>query len=482
MTESKNRIGVGVDFGTSNSALAWYDGEKLHLVKLELSGEIMPTATHLDRDFTVLTGADAVEQYIEENRDRIVELTPEVIGKSSLLVGAADPASTDSQGETITSNIYGKAVNDRGMPGRLFRGVKRLLGNSSLNRLLVFERPFRLVALITPILLRMRQSIESELKTTITRAHVGYPINFEGSDPYRNKLAMSRLAESYGHAGFEEIEFYPEPLAATLSFFADEPHHPRGVVLAFDFGGGTLDLSMVKYNGMEFDVLSTRGLSLGGDHIDQLIFRHLLFPLLGKGEIWSRKVDGQVIENFFPFEEFEEGLLNWAVTYTLNQNRYRSKIADCIAQSGKASEKFERLNDLIKHNYSYIVFQSIKDAKAELSTRESCFIDIPELDLSIPFSRQQLDDMMSEMLNDIRTLIDEVLEDATISADSVDLVIRTGGSSQIVAVREILDQRFPGKVTEHYPFTSVAAGLALASYHNHHFNKGVGAAGAPPDS
>jgi len=112
-----------------------------------------------------------------------------------------------------------------------------------------------------------------------------------------------------------------------------------------------------------------------------------------------------------------------------------------------------------------------------LSTSESCFIDIPELDLSIPFSRQQLDDMMSEMLDDIRNLIDRVLEDAKISADSVDLVIRTGGSSQIVAVRGILDQYFPGKVTEHYPFTSVAAGLALASYHNHHFNKSTGAEG-----
>lgn len=470
MVQTPKKIGVGVDFGTSNSALAWFDGEKLHLAHLEHSGAIMPTATHLDRDFVVLTGEAAVEQYIEENRDRIVELTPEVIGKSLLLVSEGDPSDSQVRGEAVTHTVYGKAVNDRGMPGRLFRGVKRLLGSTGLNRLLVFDRPFRLVALITPVLLRMRQTIEKELGAEVRQAHVGYPVNFEGSDPYRNKLAISRLQEAYGYAGFEQVEFYPEPLAATLSFFHDNPHRARGIVLAFDFGGGTLDLSLVRYRGMEFDVLATGGLPLGGDHIDQLIFRQLLFPLLGKGEIWSRKVDGRLIENFFPFEEFEDALLNWAVTYTLNQNRYRSKITDCIAAGGPAAVKFERLDDLIRHNYSYVVFQAIKDAKAELSSRDDCLLDIAELDLSIPFSRAQLDEMMKHMLDDIRDLINRVLASVCIPAEKVDLVIRTGGSSQIVAVRNLLEQYFPGKVTEHYPFTSVAAGLALASYHDHHFD------------
>ena len=60
-------IGVGIDFGTSNSAAAWYDGEKVHLAKLETAEHIMPTATHLDRDLSVTTGQAAVDQYIDEN-------------------------------------------------------------------------------------------------------------------------------------------------------------------------------------------------------------------------------------------------------------------------------------------------------------------------------------------------------------------------------------------------------------------------------
>jgi hypothetical chaperone protein len=180
-------------------------------------------------------------------------------------------------------------------------------------------------------------------------------------------------------------------------------------------------------------------------------------------------VDGQQITNEFPFEEFAAYLLNWAVTYTLNQNRYRSKVVDCIKNGGEMAAKFERLDDLITHNYSYIVFQAIKIAKAELSSAEETVLDIPELDLAIPFTREMLESMMVHMLAQIRSAVDSLLHQAGLTHEEVDVVIRTGGSSQIVAVKEILEDFFPGRVTEHDPFTSVAAGLAIASYHNYQY-------------
>ncbi|MBT5684141.1 MAG: hypothetical protein HOJ11_03990, partial [Gammaproteobacteria bacterium] len=122
-------VGVGLDFGTSNSAAAWYDGAKVRMVPLEESDAIMPTATHLDRELITLTGEVAVARYIDENRDRIVELTPEVIAKASMVTSEANSADPHSKAETETSSVYGQPWVDRGMPGRLFRGVKRLLGN-----------------------------------------------------------------------------------------------------------------------------------------------------------------------------------------------------------------------------------------------------------------------------------------------------------------------------------------------------------------
>ena len=460
-------IGIGLDFGTSNSAAAWYDGEKVRMIPLEKCDAIMPTAMHLDRELITLTGEAAVTQYIDENRDRIVELTPEVIAKASMVTSEANSADPHSEAETETSSVYGQPWVDRGMPGRLFRGVKRLLGNSSIKRLLVFDHPFRLVALITPILLRIRQAIEESLAEPLANIHFGHPVLFEGKENLRNNLAFDRLSEACGHAGIKKLTFYPEPVAATLSYRNDEQSPDSGCVLTVDFGGGTLDLSVVEYSGTRFDVLSTSGISLGGDHIDQLIFKELLFPHFGKGEIWSRVKDGRLIENDFPFEEYEAKLLNWAVTYILNQNQYRSKIIDRIAQGGEGKEKFERLLELITHNLSYLVFQAIKDAKAALSNVEETIIDVPELDLAVSFSRDQFESIMTDMLLRIENVTEEVLHRSGRGRADIDIVIRTGGSSQIAAVKRLLEEQFPGKVTEHDPFTSVAAGLAIANYHGY---------------
>ena len=464
-------IGIGLDFGTSNSAAAYFDGDKIQLISLDKSDAIMPTALHLNRNLSTATGSAAVSQYIEENRERIVELTPEVIASTSMLTSESDSDSPSSEVETDTSNVYGQPWVDRGMPGRLFRGVKRLLGNSSINRLLVFDSPFRLVALITPILLEIRKAIEKATGESLENIHFGHPVLFEGNENSRNMLAFDRLLEASGYAGIDKLTFYPEPVAATLSYRYSAQSPGNGCVLTVDFGGGTLDLSVVEYAGDRFDVLSTCGIALGGDHIDQLIFKELLFPYFGKGEIWSRVRDGHLIENEFPFEEFEDRLLNWAVTYSLNQNQYRAKIIDRIKQGGKGKEKFERLLELITYNFSYLVFESIKKAKVELSSLEETVIDIPELDLEVPFSKNRFDTIMADMLRRIENITDQTLKASGKKNGDIDIVIRTGGSSQITSVKRLLEEKFPGKVTEHDPFTSVAAGLAVANFYGYKFDE-----------
>lgn len=459
-------IGVGMDFGTSNSTVAWFDGRTIRYVSLETAGPIMPTAIHLNRNYQALTGSSAVEQYVEENRARLVELVPEVIGVQATAIGDGKTKDADGAPENPRNIVYGPLV-DRGMPGRLFLGLKRLLGNPHPDRLVVFDRPYRLVALITPILMRMRESAEDSTRGPVERIHVGRPVQFEGRHPRHNEVALKRLTEGSTNAGFRNVRFYPEPIAATLSFLWQAQLAERGVALTVDFGGGTLDLSLLRYDGLNFEVLATAGTGLGGDRIDQLIFRELLFPLLGKGESWSRVVDGRVIETPFPFEEYAESLLNWAITHLLNQNQYKARLTTAIANGGPAAEKFERLKDVINYNYSYNIFRAIRAAKVALSTVEATVIDIPELNLQVPFTRAQFNAMLADALTSLDELIAHVIDEARLTPQDIDVVIRTGGSSQIVAVKDLLDTRFPGKVTEHDPFTSVAGGLAIANYHGY---------------
>jgi hypothetical chaperone protein len=456
-------VGVGLDFGTSNSAVAWFDGEQLHRVRLQPDGPILPTAIHLDRSYAALVGSAAIDQYVEENRGRRVELVAEVLGESASSIGGSNTGEDISRLETQRQTVYGP-LYDRTLPGRLFLGLKRLLADADVERLTVFERNYRIVALLTPILTHMRECTERELAPPLPAIHAGRPVVFEGRASSRNQIAVARLAEAYEHAGFHVAEFYPEPVAATLSWLHGARRSDQGIALTVDFGGGTLDLAAVRFDGSSFEVLATNGAAVGGDRIDQMIFERMLFPELGKGERWVREVDGKQVDTLFPFHEFEAGLLNWQTTFMLNQNYTRAMVVDRLARGGPGAEKFERLLDLISFNYSHNCFQAIKRAKVELSQRTATVIDIPELNLTVPFTRAQFDVILVPALDTLRERIAALLAMARIASGDVTVVVRTGGTSEIVAVRRLLEEVFSGRVEGHDPFTSVACGLAIANY------------------
>ncbi len=416
-------------------------------------------------------GSAAVDRYVEENRGRRVELVAEVIGESASSIGGSNTGDDISRLETQRNTLYGP-LYDRTLPGRLFLGLKRLLGDPDIERLSVFERHYRIVALLTPILTHIRESLEQELSPPLPAIHAGRPVTFEGRAGSRNPVAVARLAEAYEHAGFEVAEFYPEPVAATLSWLHAARRSDRGIALTVDFGGGTLDLAALRFDGEEFEVLATNGVALGGDRIDQLIFEHMLFPELGRDERWVREVDGRQVDTLFPFHEFESGLLNWQTTFLLNQNYTRAMVVDRLSRGGAGAVKFQRLLDLISFNYSHNCFQAIKRAKAELSERNETVIDIPELNLTVPFTRAQLDAILVPALATLRERIEALLPAAGIVRDDITMVIRTGGTSEIVAVRRLLEELFPGRVEGHDPFTSVACGLAIASYAGAHCRLG----------
>ena len=461
-----DRIGIGIDFGTSNSAAAVYDGRSLRLVELEEDSAILPSATYIDRALRTQTGRSAIERYVADNVGRTVELIPEVIGEASLAL------SGDSGGregpQVLTRKIYGQPVRDSGLRGRLFRGTKRLLGREDVRRLMVFDHPFRLVALITPILLRIRNALNDLGAEQPRDGCMGHPVNFEGRAADRNALALSRLGEAYGHAGFDDTRFFPEPVAAAVGYLHVQPGATGSRILTVDFGGGTLDLCVLERTGggTGFRTVTTHGVALGGDRIDQRVFSALLFPLLGKGERWKRRGAERVIETPFPFERYEDLLLNWAVTYMLSQNQYTTPVLDCIAQDGPARFKFRRLRDLIQQNYGYRVFQAIRALKAELSAAEEAVLDIPEIDVELRVTRAAFEALIADLLEEFERAVDDTLARVGLAPEKIDIVLRTGGSSLIPAVRRILDRRFPGRVVEHDPFTGVAAGLATAHYHD----------------
>ncbi|HMB73628.1 MAG TPA: hypothetical protein VKQ06_08660, partial [Gammaproteobacteria bacterium] len=111
-----DKIGVGFDFGTSNSAAALFDGRSVSVVRLEAASLVMPSATYIDKEFAVATGEQAIHEYIERNRGRRVEFRAEVLGEARVSTGQIDRQSElPTTADTVT--LYGRQVDDAGLPG-----------------------------------------------------------------------------------------------------------------------------------------------------------------------------------------------------------------------------------------------------------------------------------------------------------------------------------------------------------------------------
>ena len=130
-TESSPRIGIGVDFGTSNSAAAVYDGEQIHLIPFEETAVVMPSATYIDKELKITTGQAAINRYVDSNMGRTVELSAEVLGEGRSTTGQIGDKGLPEEAQTEL--IYGKASirskTERGlcpfqMPQTANNGVK----------------------------------------------------------------------------------------------------------------------------------------------------------------------------------------------------------------------------------------------------------------------------------------------------------------------------------------------------------------------
>src|SRR5580765_7108682 len=143
-------IGIGIDYGTSNSAAASFDGETLQAIALDSASapgaSVMPTALYLDRKLTATVGQPAIDRYIRENVGRRISLEREDLGELAITVAETDDTKVAGEGIQMIARVH--AFTDQGQPGRLFRGVKRWLANEKLETVRVFGSRFRVVSLV----------------------------------------------------------------------------------------------------------------------------------------------------------------------------------------------------------------------------------------------------------------------------------------------------------------------------------------------
>ncbi|MCA9397479.1 Hsp70 family protein, partial [candidate division WWE3 bacterium] len=250
--------------------------------------------------------------------------------------------------------------------------------------------------------------------------------------------------------------FLAEPIAAALSYLSNDSADTT--ILVFDFGGGTLDFSLVRREqGTKAKVVGTGGLSIGGNTFNEEIMVKILAPFFGSEERWGRMQ--------LPMPVYlKHSLRRWYELDKLQTREMRDFLAE-VARTGQNEKYVRNLQDLINYDLGFALFQKIEEAKKTLSNSSEARITFNRegVNLDTTISRDQFEQILDPYEIQIDRALDALLKEAALSTESIDHVIATGGSSQIPKFKQLLADKFgEDKIRYHDIFTGVGEGLALA--------------------
>jgi hypothetical chaperone protein len=440
---------VGLDFGTTNSSAAVYDGKHVRLLSLDPinnSPTVMRSTLFVTREGVPFIGREAIDRFTEANVGREIEYEWRYLGESDV---------TLADFGTVMQALY--AVVDSNRPGRLFQSLKSHLRDSAFTGTDVFGVRYTLEALIAIVLRVIVRRAEQELGAEITGMVLGRPVHYS-TDTRLDALAIERMSNAAKLAGLPPFTFLPEPTAAALSYAATA--HGEQHVLVFDFGGGTLDVTVMRIDDHgKREVLATDGVPIGGDLLDRRVVMGKLLPHFGAGAVLgARKLPLPAV--------LLEHLSEWQSIVDLTQPRYLKIIDEAIRIGDKPTE-LKALRTLVRENYGLPLYEEVEQAKVRLSDQRATTIgmDVPGIQFSDTIERWDFERLIGPDVREVAACIDRALTAAGLRPADIDVVLRTGGSSRIPRFVRMLAEKFgEDKLQEMDVFTGVASGLAIAAY------------------
>ena len=442
---------VGLDFGTTNSGVAHYDGRTLRVFRVDSRSrdpQTVKSLLYITRDQKSFIGQRAIDLYFTQNLGRPIRLVRKPVGIIENYFAEVG---------RVVKEVH--ALIDANMPGRLFQSLKTALPQHTYEGTSVFDTYYSVEELVALVLRRIRHRAEDLCGWPIRQVVLGRPVHF-APDPERDRLAQERLKQAAHLAGFQEVDFELEPVAAALHYELGLDHAENALV--FDFGGGTLDVTVMRLGDRDGrQVLATSGVRIGGDLFDERIVRACMLRHLGYGSTYGR--DKRLPVPIYIFE----ALTQWQAIPTLFTLPTMRVIQQALATSDRPQE-LRALYTLISKNYGFKMFQKVERAKCELSDREEAAIQLMDEDIRIvePLTREQLEGIIAAHVTRVEQCVEEAVTASGLEPGEMDVVLATGGSSVIPIFQRMLERKFgAGKVRKHDLLAGVTQGLAVAAYY-----------------
>jgi hypothetical chaperone protein len=347
---------------------------------------------------------------------------------------------------------------------RFIQSFKMFAAAESFTETQILGRRYRFEDLLSTFLLKLRDYAGAEMADLPGRVIVGRPVTFAGASP-SEPLALSRYETAFSRMGFSEILYAYEPVGAAF-FFARTLDHDA-TVLVGDFGGGTSDFSIIRFERdesaggggeMRSQPLGRAGVGVAGDAFDYRIIDQLVSPELGKGSSYTSYGKVLPIPN-----RYYSAFARWDQLALMRMSRDMREIRG-LYRDAVEPEKIGRLIETLDENYGYQLYRSVSRLKEQLSaeTGAEFRFEAGTIRIAREVARTEFESWIAPELAEIEAAVDRALADAGLGPEGIDRVFLTGGSSLVPAVRAIFHRRFPSeRIETGAELESIASGLAL---------------------
>jgi hypothetical chaperone protein len=418
----RNRTSIGIDFGTTNTVVA-----------VAKPGEPVRAVT------------------FQDDREQS-EIYRSVLCFEQLAASRFD----------VEASAGMKAIRaylTSGYETRFIQSFKSHVASAMFDETRIFGRGYKFEDLLSTFFRLAVRDANGQLANLGGRIISGRPVAFVGAAP-DVALAVHRYGEAYRRIGVPDPVYAYEPVGA--AYYYAQRLKSDALVLVCDFGGGTSDFSLIRFERRGATVSATpighAGVAVAGDNFDYRIIDAVVSPLLGKGTQFKS------FDKVLPIpQHYHASLARWHQLAMLKTPAHIREL-ETLQRTSLSPDKIAKFLQIIRNDRGFAIYRAVSDAKVRLSSAPTTrfVLRLGELDIEQEISRADFERWIADDIARIEQTVDQLLRGESVSVDEIDSVFLTGGSSSIPAVRSVFETRFGAdRLAGGENFQSVAFGLAL---------------------
>lgn len=406
----------GIDFGTSNSSIGLATKDQVTLVAVENDHITIPSALFYPRRGAPAFGRAAADLFFQKTE------------------------------------------------GRYMRSLKRVLGTSLMKLgTSINGRPTKFEQIIAAFIQYIRQQGNHAADHEITQVVMGRPVHFVDNDPASDARAQQELEHIANTVGFKDVSFQFEPIAAAFAHEANLAGEKLAIVA--DLGGGTSDFTIIKLSkdytaktDRSNDILANTGVRIGGNDFDKKLSLAAVMPALGYKTTYGDK------QLEVPIKLYHD-LAEWSKVNQLYTPKIITQTRQLLHQAHDKT-RFKRILTVLEKESGHAVLAATENAKIGLTNQDlhPAYLQFLEPDLNIPIHRQVFEEAIQEDVQKIEAAARACVTDAGVKHQDINLIILTGGSTEVPLVQRVFKNLFPhATLSDEQKLSSVGLGLAHES-------------------